>query len=84
VQRWAAEREELLRHTQQLEFRHVQFEHELRRKDAEKERLQERLRQQLSGTRPPAAPADVGSTSSSSAGVSSCKRVDQAAASIPR
>lgn len=44
VERWAAEREELSKRCGQLEARGAQFAHELRRRDAEYERLQGRLR----------------------------------------
>jgi len=44
VDRWTAERDELVRKGTQLEQRHAQFVHELRRRDAEFERLQGKLR----------------------------------------
>lgn len=45
--RWTNEREELCRKSTQLEQRHVQFQHELRRRDAEFERLQKHLAKQV-------------------------------------
>ncbi|GBF95059.1 hypothetical protein Rsub_07560 [Raphidocelis subcapitata] len=44
VDRWAAEREDLVRRAAGMEQRHAQFVHELRRRDAEHERLQGKLR----------------------------------------
>jgi 4-diphosphocytidyl-2C-methyl-D-erythritol kinase len=41
--RWAAERDQLAKKCAQLEQRHVQFQHELRRKDTEFEKLQKQL-----------------------------------------
>lgn len=45
--RWANERDELCRRAAQLEQRHTQFQHELRRRDVEHERLQKHLAGQL-------------------------------------
>lgn len=45
--RWSSEREELCRKCCQLEQRHTQWQHELRRRDAEFERLQKHLATQI-------------------------------------
>jgi hypothetical protein len=45
--RWAAERDQLAKKCAQLEQRHVQFQHELRRKDTEFEKLQKQLAARL-------------------------------------
>jgi hypothetical protein len=45
--RWASEREELCRKCSQLEQRHTQWQHELRRRDVEFERLQKHLATQI-------------------------------------
>jgi hypothetical protein len=47
TERWAAERDQLAKKCAQLEQRHVQFQHELRRKDTEFEKLQKQLAARL-------------------------------------
>lgn len=50
TERWSAEREELCRKCSQLEQRHTQWQHELRRRDVEFEKLQKHLATQISAT----------------------------------
>ncbi|KAF6260244.1 Afadin and alpha-actinin-binding-domain-containing protein [Scenedesmus sp. NREL 46B-D3] len=47
TERWGAERDQLAKKCAQLEQRHVQFQHELRRKDTEFEKLQKQLTARL-------------------------------------
>lgn len=48
--RWTNEREEMVKKCSQLEHKHTQFQHELRRRDTEFERLQKHLAQQIAAT----------------------------------
>lgn len=66
VDRWGAERDEIARRNTQLEQRHTQFVHELRRKDAEFERLQGKLRATLRATSGVCVSSDDPYSSSSS------------------
>lgn len=49
TERWNGEREHMSKTCAQLQQRHAQFQHELRRKDADFEKLQKQLASQLSG-----------------------------------
>ncbi|KAF8063856.1 ssx2ip-a [Scenedesmus sp. PABB004] len=70
AERWGGEREQLARRAAQLEQRHVQFQHELRRKDGEFERLQKQLAARLSagGRRSSGACAAAGARGTSGGG----------------
>jgi hypothetical protein len=48
--RWSSERDELCRKCSQLEQRHTQWQHELRRRDVEFEKLQKHLATQITTT----------------------------------
>jgi hypothetical protein len=50
TERWSAEREELCRKCGQLEQKHTQWQHELRRRDLEFEKLQKHLGTQISAS----------------------------------
>lgn len=69
TERWSAEREELCRKCSQLEQRHTQWQHELRRRDVEFEKLQKHLATQISATerRRRVSSSGTGTSSSSSA-----------------
>jgi uncharacterized membrane protein YgcG len=72
AERWVQERDELHKRSLGLEQRHVQFQHELRRRDGEYEKLQKHLADQLAGGRQRRLPASSGggggSTASSGGG----------------
>lgn len=71
TERWGNEREELCKKCGQLEQRHVQFQHELRRRDAEFERLQKHLAGQVAATERRRRTSSSGSGASSAASSSS-------------
>jgi Tfp pilus assembly protein FimV len=66
--RWSSEREELCRKCSQLEQRHTQWQHELRRRDVELEKLQKHLATQITATE---RRRRISSSSSGTAGSSS-------------
>ncbi|WIA42524.1 hypothetical protein OEZ86_008507 [Tetradesmus obliquus] len=71
TERWAAERDQLAKKCAQMEQRHVQFQHELRRKDTEFEKLQKQLAARLGAAAVAGGSArrSVGRSGSSSSGM---------------